>query len=100
MLSCPSLSLEFGGLILSTWVGVLRERYQDHGEDQIVKEGYTRIGIILALMGGFSTAAFNIGFSYALPVVDIAVAKGATPAKGSLIVWLFVLSGGFFLNFS
>lgn len=88
------------GVILITWAGILRERYQDHGEEQIVKEGHTRIGIILALIGGFSTAAFNIGFSYALPVVDIAVAKGATPANGSLIAWLFVLSGGFILNFS
>ena len=88
------------GIILITRAGILREKYQGKNEDQIVKEGHTRIGIILALIGGLSTAAFNVGFNAALPVVDVAVEMGATTANGSLIAWLFVLSGGFILNFA
>lgn len=87
------------GVVLITRAGILREKHQGKDEDQIVKEGDTRIGIILALIGGLSTASFNIGFSKALPVVDVAVELGATTANGSLIAWLFVLSGGFILNF-
>jgi L-rhamnose-H+ transport protein len=88
------------GVILITRAGILREKHQGKGEDQIVREGHTRIGIILALIGGLSTASFNVGFSKALPVVDVAVETGATKANGSLIAWLFVLSGGFILNFA
>jgi len=88
------------GVILITRAGLLREKYQGKDENQIVKEGHTRIGIILAFIGGLSTASFNIGFSKALPVVDVAVELGATTANGSLIAWLFVLSGGFILNFA
>jgi L-rhamnose-H+ transport protein len=87
------------GVILITRAGILREKYQGKDEDQIVGEGHTRIGIILAIVGGLSTASFNIGFSKALPVVDVAVEMGATTANGSLIAWLFVLTGGFILNF-
>ncbi len=88
------------GVILITRAGILREKHQGKDEDRIVKEGHTRIGILLAFVGGLSTASFNIGFSKAMPVIDMAVEKGVTRANGSLIAWLFVLSGGFVLNFA
>jgi L-rhamnose-H+ transport protein len=87
------------GVVLITRAGILREKLQDH-QEMIVQKGHTRIGIILALVGGLSTASFNIGFSKALPVIDVAVGMGATKANGSLIAWLFVLSGGFIMNFA
>lgn len=93
------VSVMLTGVILITRAGILRERLQGGGKDQIVKKGATRIGMILALVGGLSTAAFNIGFNYGLPMAEAAESMGATAANGSLIIWLFVLSGGFIMNF-
>lgn len=87
------------GVILITVAGILREKLQNSESGEIVKKGHTRLGIIFALIGGFSTAAFNIGFNAARPIIDIAADCGATITNASLLAWILVLSGGFIINF-
>lgn len=87
------------GVILITIAGILREKLQNSESGEIVKKGHTRTGIIFALIGGFSTAAFNIGFNAARPIIDIAADRGATITNASLLAWILVLSGGFIINF-
>jgi L-rhamnose-H+ transport protein len=87
------------GVIMITIAGILRDKLQNSESGVIVKEGNTRLGIIFALIGGLSTAAFNIGFSAARPIIDIAANQGATISNASLLAWILVLSGGFIINF-
>lgn len=87
------------GVILITIAGILREKLQNSESGEIVKKGQTRLGILFALFGGFSTAAFNIGFNSARPIIDIAADRGITVTKASLLAWILVLSGGFVINF-
>jgi len=87
------------GVIFITVAGILREKLQNSESGEIVKKGHTRLGIIFALIGGFSTAAFNIGFNAARPIIDVAIDRGASVTNASLLAWLLVLSGGFIINF-
>ena len=87
------------GVILITIAGLQREKLQNIESGEIVKKGYTRLGIIFALTGGFATAAFNIGFNAARPIIDVAVARGASVTNASLLAWIVVFSGGFIINF-
>lgn len=87
------------GIILITIAGTLREKLQNSESGEIVKKGQTRLGIIFALFGGFATAAFNIGFNEARPIIDIAADRGISVTNASLLAWILVLSGGFVINF-
>ena len=87
------------GVILITVAGILREKLQNNESGEIVKKGHTRLGIIFALTGGFATAAFNLGFNAARPIIDIAVDRGASITNASLLAWIVVFSGGFIINF-
>jgi L-rhamnose-H+ transport protein len=87
------------GIVIVTVAGIMREKLQNEDSGEIVKKGATRKGVIFALIGGFATAAFNIGFSETRPLTDIAVSNGASAANASLLAWILVLSGGFLVNF-
>ena len=87
------------GIVIVTVAGIMREKLQNADSGEIVKKGATRKGVIFSLIGGFATAAFNIGFSETKPLTDIAITNGASAANASLLAWILILSGGFLVNF-
>ena len=85
------------GIVVNTRAGLNRERIQE--QDKGLRSGNMKSGLILAVIAGLSTAAFNIGFNSCMPLIHRIEKSGISIQNASMVAWLLVLSGGFLANF-
>jgi L-rhamnose-H+ transport protein len=82
------------GLALCGRAGALRQHV---GNDAPSSRDY-QIGLVLCILAGCFSAAFNYGAAAARPIQDAAVAQGATGWAAANTFWPIMLLGGFLGN--
>ena len=98
------IGLILGDIIMITGVaiiskaGIMKDK-ESKASETAVKNPKFNVGLILAIIAGFGSAAQNVGFTYANTTCQLAVADGINATAASNLGWIVVLSGGFIANF-
>lgn len=87
------------GIACCGYAGFLKEKSQkdDTGVARGRMVGHARpfaIGLLLCAGSGLLSAVFNIGYSYAQPLLATAVRMGHSAFSGSNLIWLLMLLSG------
>lgn len=88
------------GLIISNKAGILRDQDRNAaeskaGEGQPVRSNAHKIGVILAVLAGVSSASQNFVFSFTSKLQEMAVSAGAGQLGAANIIWPGFLLCGF-----
>jgi L-rhamnose-H+ transport protein len=94
------------GMVVSGKAGTLREKnhralnkVEAEGEGTLVgRRRPMRVGMILCIGAGILSAVFNIGFSFAQPIIAAGIHAGHAASDGTNLVWLLLLGSGGIVN--
>lgn len=91
------------GILCCGYAGFLKGRSQkarqtDSSDGMVGHRRSFGVGLGLCIGAGLLSAVFNIGYSAAKPVLEIAVSMGYSPFEGSNLVWLLMLASGAVAN--
>ncbi len=84
------------GVGVITKAGLMKDA-QSKTDDEVSVNDKFMVGLTMALLSGFGTAAMNIGYTFAHQASVLAVADGVDPVKASLIAYVIVFAGGAFI---
>lgn len=90
--------LMLGGVALSSWAGIRREKLTGDKVEWESGTGTIRLGLVLAILSGLLSALLNVGFAASQPIAARAVALGSSLRNASLSAWVVVLFGAFLMN--
>jgi len=85
------------GVGFAAYAGILKDKITTTEKDT-GSSTKIRIGLIIAILSGFLSAALGIGFDSGSGIGAIARESGATVRNSSLAIWVVVLWGGFIIN--
>ncbi len=86
------------GIGLFGLAGHWRDQEKGGGSESHSKSAGYMAGVIICLVSGVLSGAFNIGVSMAQPVQELAAARGAGSWATANIYWPVLLFGGFLAN--
>ena len=84
------------GVGVITKAGLMKDA-QSKTDDEVSVNDKFMVGLTMALLSGFGTAAMNIGYTFAHQASVLAVTDGVDPVKASLIAYVIVFAGGAFI---
>jgi len=87
------------GLALVAVAGKERDRSQSPPELSGHESGFA-VGLAICIFSGVFSAMLNLGFAFSQPLIQAAVAVGATESSALNAVWAIALIGGFIPNAS
>ncbi|MBZ5565211.1 MAG: hypothetical protein LAP13_22670 [Acidobacteriia bacterium] len=91
------------GIVFCGWAGRVRERAsspqaaQDRGE-MVGKRRPVAVALTFCIGAGVSSGLFNIGYSFAQPIITEAQRAGLDAFAGSNLIWLVMLEAGSVAN--
>jgi L-rhamnose-H+ transport protein len=99
-------AIAIAGMVVSGVAGRLREqnhlalnKVEKEGEGTLVgRRRPMRIGMLLCIGAGILSAVFNIGFSFAQPIIAAGISAGRPASDGTNLVWLLLLGSGGIVN--
>lgn len=92
------LVLLVGGIGLFGLAGHRREQEKGEKTSEISAPGGYMAGVVICIVSGLLSSAFNIGVSAAQPVQELAAARGAGTWAAANVYWPALLLGGFLAN--
>lgn len=99
ILTVAGVVIIVAGIALIGYAGSLKSSEMSEEEKKAaVKEFALKKGILIAILAGVMSACFNIGFSFAEPIENIALAHGTNPLFQKNPSLIFILLGGFLTN--
>lgn len=89
------------GIAIIGYAGSLKNRNMSEEERRMaVKDFALKKGLLIAIMAGIMSAAFNYGYEAGKPIDNIALKYGVNPLFQSNVTLIFILIGGFITNFT
>lgn len=89
------------GIAVIGYAGALKQKeMSDEERKAAVREFALKKGVIIAVMSGIMSAAFNYGYEVGQPIDRVAVEYGVNPLFQSNVTLIFILIGGFITNFT
>ena len=85
------------GVALSAYSGLLREKEQGKAENSADKKKVKK-GLVIVIISGVLSSLLNVGFETATPIVDNALALGATDSTAGMPGRTVVVFGGLLMN--
>lgn len=84
------------GIALSAWAGILKDKQvSEEKKHESISEFNLLKGLLSAGLVGVAGSAMSLGFEKAIPVTDLAVAKGIDPLFSMMPVMMVLLPGTF-----
>ncbi|MDT8401099.1 MAG: L-rhamnose/proton symporter RhaT [Bacteroidales bacterium] len=88
------------GIAVIGYAGALKKKNMSEEERKLaVREFALKKGLLIAVMSGIMSAAFNYGYEVGQPIDKIALQFGVNPLFQSNVTLIFILIGGFITNF-
>ncbi|HDZ40892.1 MAG TPA: rhamnose/proton symporter RhaT [Bacteroidetes bacterium] len=88
------------GIAVIGYAGALKKKNMSEDERKLaVREFALKKGLLIAVMSGIMSAAFNYGYEVGQPIDKLAVQFGVNPLFQSNVTLIFILIGGFITNF-
>ena len=91
IISLVGIALVLAGVITSAIAGKIRDRAQ-HSEAK--DQAHFGSGLLMAIIAGVCASMMNVGFAYGTPLVQAALAHGASSKWTTDAVWVPLLAGG------
>jgi len=84
------------GIALSAWAGILKDKQlSEEKKHESISEFNLLKGLLAAGLVGIAGSAMSLGFEKAIPVSDLALAKGVDPLFAMMPVMMVLLPGTF-----
>jgi L-rhamnose-H+ transport protein len=94
-----SMPILFAGLLLYGMAGRRREKEQKHADSATGTAAMAFMtGLAICIFTGIFGSNINLGFAFSGPILEKAVALGATPVTSTYASWALVLGAGFIPN--
>lgn len=94
------VAISLAGIAIIGYAGSLKTKSMTEEEKKAaVKDFALKKGILIAILAGVMSAAFNFGLTAGMPIQDTAIEMGTNPLFAKNPVIMFVTLGGFVTNF-